>query len=273
MACISTSASSARIVRHVLELEPVELEVLARGEVAVAAVVLAAMSASLRSWRERQRAVGDGDAQHVGVELQIEAVLQPQRLELVLGQLAREAALHLVAELRDALARRTGGRTRRSDTWRASAPSAGNRRPALGLLAEIGAHRWARACGCARGCGAPVPAPSSALRVEQIGAGDQIGRSLPPRRALRAASAAPGSSATRHRRCRSLHSPERVRNTTTPSARRLAVSTLPVSTGLALSIFLTGAVMMLSARSATALDAAAGKGTTAPDCRAFVRPI
>ncbi len=35
-----------------------------------------------------ERAVGDRDAQHVGVELQVEAVHQPQRPELVLRQLA-----------------------------------------------------------------------------------------------------------------------------------------------------------------------------------------
>ena len=37
------------------------------------------------------------------MELQVEAVGQPQRLELLLGELAREAAAHLVAELLDAL--------------------------------------------------------------------------------------------------------------------------------------------------------------------------
>ena len=90
-------------VGRVLELDPVELQVLARGEVAVAAVVRARDVGELAQLARRQRAVGDGDAQHVGVELQIEAVHQPQRLELVLGQLAREAAAHLVAELLDAL--------------------------------------------------------------------------------------------------------------------------------------------------------------------------
>jgi hypothetical protein len=32
----------------------------------------------------RQRAIGDGDAQHIGVKLQVEAVHQPQRPELIL---------------------------------------------------------------------------------------------------------------------------------------------------------------------------------------------
>jgi PAS domain S-box-containing protein len=51
----------------------------------------------------RQRAVGDRDAEHVGVQLQIDAVLQPQHLEFVLGELAGEAPLHLIAEFRNAL--------------------------------------------------------------------------------------------------------------------------------------------------------------------------
>src|SRR3546814_17332817 len=51
----------------------------------------------------RQRAVGDGDPQHVGVQLQVHAVGQAQRLELVFGQLAVDPAGDLRAELRDAL--------------------------------------------------------------------------------------------------------------------------------------------------------------------------
>jgi hypothetical protein len=51
----------------------------------------------------RQRAVRDRDPQHVGMQLQIDAVHQAQDLELVLGQLAGEPAAHLVAEFIDAL--------------------------------------------------------------------------------------------------------------------------------------------------------------------------
>ena len=91
-------------VGRVLELDPVELQVLARREMAVAAVVLARDVGELAQLARRQRAVGDGDAQHVGMELQVEAVGQPERLELLLGELARDAAAHLVAELLDALA-------------------------------------------------------------------------------------------------------------------------------------------------------------------------
>ncbi len=90
-------------VRQVGELDPVELHVLPRGEVAVAAVVRARDMRQRAQLRRRQRAVGNGDAQHVGVKLEVDAVHQPQRLELVLGQFAGQAPRHLVAEFSDAL--------------------------------------------------------------------------------------------------------------------------------------------------------------------------
>jgi hypothetical protein len=90
-------------VGGVLELDPVELQVLAGGEMAVAAVVRAGDVGQLAELAGRQRAVGNGDPQHVGVELKVEPVGQAQRLELRLGELARQAAAHLVAELLDAL--------------------------------------------------------------------------------------------------------------------------------------------------------------------------
>jgi len=88
---------------HVLEPRPVELDVLARAEVPVAAVVGARDVRELAQLRRGQQAVGDRHAQHGRVALDVQAVLQPQRPELVLGQLAREEAPRLVAELRHAL--------------------------------------------------------------------------------------------------------------------------------------------------------------------------
>ena len=90
-------------VRQLCELDPVELDVLPRGEMAVVAVVAARDVGEHAHLLRRQGAVRNGDAQHVGVELQIDAVHQAQRLELVFGQLARQAARHLVAEFGDAL--------------------------------------------------------------------------------------------------------------------------------------------------------------------------
>ena len=90
-------------VRQILELDPVELDVLPRGEMPVVAVVAAADMGEHAQLVGRQRPVGNRDPRHVGVELQIDAVHQPQRLELVLGELAGQAAADLVAEFRDAL--------------------------------------------------------------------------------------------------------------------------------------------------------------------------
>jgi hypothetical protein len=78
-------------VGHVAQLGPVELDVLARGEMAVAAVVGARDVREHAHLPRRQRAVGNGDAQHVGVQLQVEPVHQPERPELVLVELARQA--------------------------------------------------------------------------------------------------------------------------------------------------------------------------------------
>ena len=85
-------------LRRIFQLDPVVLDVLARGEVAIAAVVLVRDVTQHPHLAPVQRAIGDRHAQHIGVELEIEPVLQPQRLELVLGDLARHAPRHLPAE-------------------------------------------------------------------------------------------------------------------------------------------------------------------------------
>jgi len=63
-------------VRRFLELRPVELHVLARREVSDATVVTARDFGQLAQLACRQHAVGDGNAQHGTVALDIEAVLQ-----------------------------------------------------------------------------------------------------------------------------------------------------------------------------------------------------
>ena len=68
--------------RNVGECGPVVLDVLARGEVAIAASYLRAIWASIRNCFGIERTVGDGDAQHIGVQLQVDAVHQPERTEL-----------------------------------------------------------------------------------------------------------------------------------------------------------------------------------------------
>ena len=62
-----------------------------------------AMCAKLRICFGRKRAVWHVDAKHVGVQLHVQAVHEPQRPELVLGELAVEPSLHLAPKLRDAL--------------------------------------------------------------------------------------------------------------------------------------------------------------------------
>ena len=61
-------------VGDVLQPRPVELDVLPRGEMAVAAVVAVGDQGELAQLARAQRAIGNGDAQHVGVKLEVEAV-------------------------------------------------------------------------------------------------------------------------------------------------------------------------------------------------------
>ena len=99
-------------VGGVAQRDPVELAVLARREVAeaaapgvgpvVAAVELARDAREGAQLLRAQLAVGHGDAQHRRVALHVPAVLQAQRAEFVVAELAREVALELVAELRRA---------------------------------------------------------------------------------------------------------------------------------------------------------------------------
>jgi hypothetical protein len=90
-------------VGQFFKLDPVILDVLPRGEMAVAAVVFARDMGQHAQLRRRQRAVGNGGAQHIGVKLEIDSVHQPQRLEFFLGQFARQPARDLIAEFRGTL--------------------------------------------------------------------------------------------------------------------------------------------------------------------------
>ena len=88
--------------RNVGQGRPVELDVLARGEVTVALVVGARDVSEHAKLARRQRAVRNRDPEHVGMKLQVDAVHQPQRLELVLRDLAGKATIDLIPELGDA---------------------------------------------------------------------------------------------------------------------------------------------------------------------------
>ncbi len=86
-------------VRHIFQCGPVELHVLTGTEMHVALVVLTGNQGQLAHLSGRNQAVGDGNAQHRRVALYIQAVLQTQRQEFALAQLASEKAAGLIAEL------------------------------------------------------------------------------------------------------------------------------------------------------------------------------
>ncbi len=86
-------------IRDVVQLRPVILDVLTSGEMAVTLVPSLCQKGELVHLAAIQGAIGDGNAQHIGVKLQIDAIHQAQGFELVLGQRAGDAALDLLAEL------------------------------------------------------------------------------------------------------------------------------------------------------------------------------
>ncbi len=89
--------------RHVFQLRPVELHVLPGADVGVALVVVAGDLRQLAQLARGEQAIGNGDAQHRGIALDIETVLQAQRAELLTGQFTRQVTAGLVAELLDAV--------------------------------------------------------------------------------------------------------------------------------------------------------------------------
>ncbi len=87
-------------IGHIAQFGPVVLDILARGEVAIALVPFIRDVGQLVHLAAVQRAIRDRDPQHVGVQLQVKTVHQAQRLEFILGQGAVDAAFDLCAELR-----------------------------------------------------------------------------------------------------------------------------------------------------------------------------
>ncbi len=86
-------------VGNVFQRDPIELDVLARRPVAIALVIVARDAGELAQLARIELAIGNGHAQHVCVQLEIDPVLQAQRLELVFQKLAGKPALHLATEL------------------------------------------------------------------------------------------------------------------------------------------------------------------------------
>src|ERR1700722_11770710 len=68
---------------------------------AVAAIVIPRDFGELAHLARIEHAIGNGDAQHIGVELQVEAVHQPMGAKLLFGQFAAEAARDLIPKLLD----------------------------------------------------------------------------------------------------------------------------------------------------------------------------
>ena len=233
-------------VGRVFELDPVELDVLAGGEMAVAAVPLlrdvgqAIRSGATRAChRERRCAACRREAADKARSSAAEDGTRPPSIRPSAGaRPGRETARRA--------RRRTDGRTHRSDTWIVTpSRTAGNRRHGLRPACRDRSAPSGPGCGCARGYEARGHGRRAARRRTDK-AGDDIRRDSPRCRALRAPWRPAGSRASAASSIVWLQSPARVRNTTSPSRSRLAVRTLPVS--------LTRSRLRSSSR--------AGKGTT-----------
>ena len=90
-------------IRNVLQAGPVELNILACADVAVALVIASADLGYGPQLRAADKPVGYGDAQHGRQTLHIQPVLQAQGQKLRVRQLATQVACGLLAELRNAL--------------------------------------------------------------------------------------------------------------------------------------------------------------------------
>lgn len=85
------------------QLDPVELNVLAGGKMAESPIKITGNAGQTTHLVAGQHTVRNGDAQHIGMQLKIQAVLQAQRLEFIFGKLAAKTAFNLITELRRAL--------------------------------------------------------------------------------------------------------------------------------------------------------------------------
>ena len=72
-------------IGNLFEFGPVELQVLARREMPVATIVVARDFRQGAQLPRRQQPIGDGDAQHRRVTLDVQAIAQSQVFELVLA--------------------------------------------------------------------------------------------------------------------------------------------------------------------------------------------
>ncbi len=86
-------------VGSLLQPHPVVLDILPRGEMRIVAIIFARDMRQHPQLPRIQRAIGDRHPQHIGVQLQIETIFQPQRPEMLLVQRAGQPPLHLVAKL------------------------------------------------------------------------------------------------------------------------------------------------------------------------------
>ncbi len=86
-------------IRELFQGKPVVLDILARGEVGIALVVVPTDGSQLTKLNTGQTAIGDGNPHHRCQTLQIYAVLQAQRQKLLSGQFTCQETPGLIPKL------------------------------------------------------------------------------------------------------------------------------------------------------------------------------
>ena len=84
-------------IRNILQPYPVKLHILTGGKMPIAAVIALGNIGQLFHLHAAERPIGDSHPQHIGMKLQIQAILQPQGLKLLFAQNPVKAALNLGA--------------------------------------------------------------------------------------------------------------------------------------------------------------------------------
>jgi hypothetical protein len=86
-------------IGHIFQRRPVQLDVLAGGEVGVALVVVPGNAGKPAQLVRAQHAVGNTDPEHGSQTLNVQAVLQTKGKKLIFGKLASQSSFGLVTEL------------------------------------------------------------------------------------------------------------------------------------------------------------------------------
>ena len=86
-------------IRRFHQLDPVELDILSGGEMTKATVKITRNTSQTAKLFCIENPIGNRNPEHVGMKLQIQTILQPQRFEFILAQCPCQTAFDLITKL------------------------------------------------------------------------------------------------------------------------------------------------------------------------------